>query len=91
MGGLLAKDLRMFVIMGWDNLVPGTNGFVSGLFCKLLCYSGLCSMSGVVHDTEVQFLPGFKEGLISDRGSHSCDSYGVHWFPRCHSFGADDD
>ena len=92
MHGFLTEDFCIFMVMGWDDLVPGANGFIGGLFRKLLHYSGLCSASGIdIHDVEVQFLSGFEEGLVSDCGSHSCDPYGAHWFPRCYSFGADDD
>ena len=81
----------MFMVMGWDNLVPGANGLVGGLFRKLLCYSGFCGASRIdFHDAEVQFLSGFEEGSVSDHGSHSCNPYRAHWFPRCYSFGADD-
>ena len=77
--------------MGQDNLVPSANSLVGGLFHELLCYSGLCSTSGIaVRDAEVQFLSGFEEGSVSDHGSHSSHSYRAHWFPRCHPFGAND-
>ena len=85
------KDLHMFVVMSWDDLVPSANGLVGGLFGKLLCD---CSLGGVneinFHNVEIQLLSSFKEGLVLDRSSHSCNPYEVHWFPRCHSFGAND-
>ena len=73
-------------------MVPGADSSVGGLFRKLLCYSGFCDAGRVdFHDSEVQFLSGFKEWLVSNCGPHSCNPYGAHWFPRCYSFGANDD
>ena len=81
----------MFMIMGWDDLVPSVNGLVSSLFCELLRYGGFSGTCRVdFHDAEIQLLSVFEEGLVSDYGPHSGNLYGVHWFPRCHSFGADD-
>ena len=87
-----AEDLRMFVIMGWDNLVPGANSLVGGLFCKLLCYGGFSGTCGVdFHDAKIQLFSDFEKGSILERSPHSGNPYRAHWFPRCQSFGADDD
>ena len=92
MRSFLAEDFRVFMVVGWDDLVPGTNGLVGGLFRELLCHSGFCDASRVnLCDAEVQFLSGVEERLVSYRGPHSGHPYGAHWFPRCHSFGVDDD
>ena len=81
----------MFMIMGWDNLVPSADGLIGGLFSELLRNSGFSGTCGInFHDVEIQFLSSFKEGSVLDHGSHSSNPYRVHWFPRCHSFGVDD-
>ena len=86
------EDLRVSMVVGWDDLVPGADSFVSGLLRKLLCHSGLSGTGRVdFHDAEVQFLSILEEGSVSYRGPHSRNPYRAHWFPRCHSFGADDD
>ena len=84
MCGFFTEYFCMFMVVRWDNLVPGANSLVGSLFCELLCHSSLC-------DAEVQFISICEEGLVSDRGSHSGDPDGEHWFPRCYSFGVDDE
>ena len=92
MCSVFTEYFHMFVVMGQDDLVPGAYSFIGGLLCKLLCYRGFRNASRVdLHDVEVQLLSGFKERLVSDCGPHSRDPYRAHWFPRCHSFGADND
>ena len=52
--GFFAEDLCMFMIVGWDNLVPGVNCLVSGLLGELLRYRRLCDTGGVnFQDTEI--------------------------------------
>ena len=54
MRSFLAEDFCVFMVMGRDNLVPGVNGFISGLLRELLHYCGLCGASGIdFHDVEV--------------------------------------
>ena len=90
-GSFLAEYLGVVVIMGRDDLIPGANCPIGGLFGQLLCYGGFHCTSGVVsHDAKIQLLPSFKEGLVLDRSPHSCNLYRAHWFPRCYSFGAND-
>ena len=38
MCGFFTENLGMFMIMGWDNLVPGSNHLVGSLFRELLRY-----------------------------------------------------
>ena len=91
LGRVFTEDFGMFVVVGWDNLVLGADSLVGGLFGKLLCHCGLGSAHGInLHDAEIQLLSGFKEGSALNHGPHTGNPYRAHWFPRCHSFGVDD-
>ena len=54
MRSFLTEDLGVFVIVGWDDLIPGLNCFIGGFLGELLHDSGLCSVHGIdFHDTEI--------------------------------------
>ena len=76
MCSFLAKDFCMFMVVSWDDLVPGSYGLVGSLFSELLHNGGLCGASRIdFHDAEIQLLSGFKEGSVLDHGSHTRNLY----------------
>ena len=38
----------------------------------------------LTQNVNVQFVAFVEQWRVSNGGSHSCNSYRAHWFPRCH-------